>query len=96
MLKLSYFGNLNKAKKICGAVDMALCLSTKEKTFLAGGSWLINPQTNVKARVDNHGNVKTLLHHNINKKISLSISGDFDIKALDRKPGIGLALILKL
>ncbi|PON74814.1 Eukaryotic porin [Parasponia andersonii] len=96
MLKASYFHNLSKAKNISAAIEMSRCLLTKENTFLAGGSWGIDHLTVVKAKVDNHGKLNTLLQLGISKKVLLSISGGFDIKAMDRKPEIGFGITLKL
>ncbi|KAM1794719.1 hypothetical protein TB2_034384 [Malus domestica] len=48
----------------------------------------------VKARLDGSGDVKTVLQYSIRPKSRLSISGEFNTKALDKIPKIGLALSL--
>lgn len=52
--------------------------------------------TTVKAKLNNQGKLQALLRHMINPNSWLTISGEFDTKALDKKPGIGLALALRL
>ncbi|RXH97469.1 hypothetical protein DVH24_007815 [Malus domestica] len=48
----------------------------------------------VKARLDGSGDAKTVLQYSIRPKSRLSISGEFNTKALDKIPKIGLALSL--
>ena len=52
--------------------------------------------TTVKARFDDHGKRMTLLQHKIKSQSCLALTSEFDTKALDKIPGIGLALTLVL
>ena len=52
--------------------------------------------TTVKARFDDHGKRMTLLQHKIKPQSCLALTSEFDTKALDKIPGIGLALTLVL
>lgn len=87
---------MGKEKKISVVVDIRRSLSTNESWFAAGGSWVINHDlTVVKARLDNSGTLRTLLQHNIkDQKSWLLVSSEFDVKSLDKKPRIGLTIIL--
>lgn len=69
--------------------------STNENTLTVGCSYLVDPHTVVKAKLNNHGNLGALLQHELKPKSYLTISGTFDTKALERNPKFGLALSLK-
>ena len=81
--------------KFSAGLDIIQSLSTCKTTFTAAGSWAIDDRTVVKARIDHHGTLKTLLRHSIEDYKSLiSISGEFDVKDLKKKPKIGLAIVI--
>lgn len=69
--------------------------STNENTLTVGCSYVVDPETVVKARLNNHGNLGALLQHQLTLKSSLTISGAFDTKALEKNPKFGLSLSLK-
>ncbi|BFG42056.1 hypothetical protein CerSpe_283300 [Prunus speciosa] len=87
---------LDKEKKHAAVVEFTQKLSTKRNTLIVGGSYAVDHQTVVKARLDDHGEFKTLLRYNVRPKSCLAISGEFNTKALDKIPKIGLALSLVL
>ncbi|CAL9022555.1 unnamed protein product [Prunus brigantina] len=87
---------LNKQKKHAAVVEFTQKLSTKRNTLTVGGSYAVDHQTVVKARLDDHGEFKTVLQCNVRPKACLPISGEFNTKALDKIPKIGLALSLVL
>lgn len=69
--------------------------STNENTLTVGGSFVVDPQTTVKARLNNHGNLAALLQHEISPKSTFTLSGALDTKTLQKEPKFGLALSLK-
>ncbi|XP_008236314.1 PREDICTED: mitochondrial outer membrane protein porin 2-like [Prunus mume] len=87
---------LNKQKKHAAVVEFTQKLSTKRNTLTVGGSYAVDHQTVVKARLDDHGEFKTVIQYNVRPKSCLAISGEFNTRALDKIPKIGLALSLVL
>lgn len=69
--------------------------SVNENTFTVGGLYAIDHLTSVKARLNNHGRLGALLQHEVIPKSVVTISGEFDTKALEKHPKFGLAIILK-
>ncbi|KAK0581306.1 hypothetical protein LWI29_012358 [Acer saccharum] len=96
LLKASYVHRFHQPVKITVGAEITRRFSTKENTFTVTGSCKVDQMTTLTARVNNHGKLNTLLLHKIRRKFSLSISGEFDTKALDKVPRIGLALALML
>lgn len=94
--RASYVRYLDDAKKISAGVLIPIGLHGLEIGFLAGGSWAIDHQTTVKARMDHHGNLEAILFRKINEKARLTVSGEFDLKNLSMKLGIWMALALDL
>lgn len=87
--------HLDSLKKSAAVGEISRRFSTNDNTFTVGGSYAIDPLTNVKAKLNNHGNLGALLQHEIIPKSILTLSGEFDTKALDKTPRFGLALALK-
>lgn len=96
LVTASYVHYLDQEKKNAAVVEFTQNLSTKRSTLTVGGSCAVDHQTVVKARLNGHGDVKTALQYSIRPKSRLSISGEFNTKALDKIPKIGLALSLAL
>ncbi|OUZ99558.1 Eukaryotic porin/Tom40 [Macleaya cordata] len=94
-LSASYVHHLDLMKRSAGVAEIARRFSTNENTFTVGGSYAVDPLTVVKARLNNHGKLAALMQHEIKLKSFLTISGEFDTKALDKTPRFGLALALK-
>lgn len=94
LLKASYVHRFHQPKKITVGAEITRRFSTKENTFTVAGSCKVDKTTTLKVKVNNHGKLDTLLLHKIRRKFSLSISSEFDTKALDKVPRIGLALAL--
>lgn len=94
--RASYLHYLDDAKNISAGVMIPIRFYRHEIDFLAGGSWAIDHQTTVKARIDCHGKLEALLHRKINEKARLTVSSEFHMKNLNKKPGIWVALALDL
>ncbi|XP_008452645.2 mitochondrial outer membrane protein porin 2-like [Cucumis melo] len=80
-----------------GAVvgEISRKFSTNENTLTVGCSYVLNSQTAVKAKLNNHGNLGALLQHQLTQKSFLTISGAFHTNALTNYPKFGLTLLLK-
>lgn len=91
MLKASYVSRFQQSVKSVG-VEFTRRFSTDENTFTVAGSHKVDKMTTLKVKINNHGKFETLLSHKVKKQHSLSISSEFDVKALDKLPRIGLNL----
>lgn len=69
--------------------------STNENTLTVGFSYIVDSNTTVKAKLNNHGNLGALLLHQVTPKAFLTVSSAFDTKALEKEPKFGLSLNLK-
>ncbi|KAK4849424.1 hypothetical protein QYF36_024625 [Acer negundo] len=93
-LKASYVHNFDQPTKINVAAEISRRFSTKENTLTVGGSCEVDRRTALKVKLDNHGKLNTLLLHRFRHKSYLSVSGEIDMKGLDKTPKIGLAVVL--
>ncbi|KAL3514376.1 hypothetical protein ACH5RR_027093 [Cinchona calisaya] len=90
-VKATYFHQVQENRAV--AVGIARKLSTKENTFTVGGGYVINRRTGVKAKLNHHGTLDTLLLHEVLPMTLLTLSGSVDTLAKEEKsPRIGLAL----
>jgi len=81
-------------KQVSAVVELTRKLSKKKNTLAVGGLYTVDAQTTVKARLNDTGSLAALLRLKVKPKSHLIISGEFDMKALDRPPKVGLALAL--
>ncbi|KAF8377644.1 hypothetical protein HHK36_031027 [Tetracentron sinense] len=95
MIRASYVHHLDLLKRSSAVGEITRRFSTNDNTLTVGGSFAVDPLTVVKAKLNNHGKLGALLQHELKPKSILTISGDFDTKALDKNPRFGLALVLK-
>ncbi|VFQ58347.1 unnamed protein product [Cuscuta campestris] len=94
-IKASYTHHLDESKRTAAVGEIIRRFSTNENTFTVGGSCAIDELTNVKVKLNNHGKLGALLQHEVIPKSILSISSEFDTKALEKTPRFGVALALK-
>ncbi|XP_014519367.1 mitochondrial outer membrane protein porin 2 [Vigna radiata var. radiata] len=94
-IKASYVHHLDLLKKSAAVAEVTRKFSTNENILTVGGSFAVDPLTQVKARLNNQGHLGALLQHEIIPKSVLTISGEIDTKALDKKPRFGLGVALK-
>ncbi|XP_068313733.1 mitochondrial outer membrane protein porin 2-like [Pyrus communis] len=94
-LRASYVHQLSRLKGGAVVGEVNRKFSTNENMLTVGGSYVVDSETVVKARLNNHGNLGALLQHQLTPKSSLTLSAAFDTKALERNPNLGLALSLK-
>ncbi|KAK2664878.1 hypothetical protein Ddye_003452 [Dipteronia dyeriana] len=94
LLKASCMHHFDQPMKIAVAGEISRRFSTKENTLTVGGSCEVDQRTTLKVKLNNHGKLNTLLLHRFRHKSSLSVSGEFDTKGIDKTPRIGLAVAL--
>ncbi|KAL6640899.1 hypothetical protein ACP70R_019080 [Stipagrostis hirtigluma subsp. patula] len=94
-IKVSGLYHFDEKQKASAVAELTRKLSTNENTLTLGGLYAVDAQTTVKARLNNAGTLAALLQHEVKPKSLVTISGEFDTKALDRSPKFGLALALK-
>lgn len=95
LIKISYLHHVHPAKNTIAVAEASRKISTSENSFSVGAAHAIDSLTLVKAKFDNLGKVSALLQHELKPKSVLTISGEFDTKALEKSPKLGLALALK-
>ncbi|WOH05133.1 hypothetical protein DCAR_0624546 [Daucus carota subsp. sativus] len=66
-------------------------LSTKENTITIGTQFALSRSTTLKARINNIGTTSVVMESKWNGKSFVTISGEVDIKALDKTPKLGVA-----
>ncbi|WCJ31406.1 Mitochondrial outer membrane protein porin 2 [Euphorbia peplus] len=94
-IKVSYVHHLDQTKKSAAVAEISRKFSTNENTFTVGGAYAVDYLTVVKAKLNNHGKLGALLQHEVIPKSMLTVSGEFDTKALDKHPKFGFAFALK-
>ncbi|KDP32072.1 hypothetical protein JCGZ_12533 [Jatropha curcas] len=94
-IKASYVHYLDQAKKSATVAEISRKFSTNENTFTVGGAYAVDYDTVVKAKLNNHGKLGALLQHEVVPKSLVTISGEFDTKALDKHAKFGLSIALK-
>ena len=69
-IKASYLHHLSKLNgaAVVGEVEVARKFSTNKNTLTVGGSYMVDPHTTFKARLNNHGNLRALLQHQLSPK----------------------------
>lgn len=94
-VKASYTHIVNPISKTAVAAEFTHKFSTNENTYTVGSSHAIDRLTTMKSRLDNRGKLGALIQHEWRPKSLVTISGEFDTKALDKSAKIGLSLALK-
>ncbi|KAA3488618.1 mitochondrial outer membrane protein porin 2-like isoform X1 [Gossypium australe] len=96
LLRLAYAHRFGRSRKISAVAEVTRRLSNNKNSLAVGVSCIADKLTTVKATLNNRGKLQALLVHNIKPNSSLNISAEFNMKALDKIPLIGLALALRL
>ncbi|KAJ9177368.1 hypothetical protein P3X46_012594 [Hevea brasiliensis] len=94
-IKASCVHHLDQAKKSAAVGEIFRRFSTNENTFTVGGLYVIDHLTVAKAKVNNYGKLGALLQHEVIPKTLLTMSGEFDTKALDKNAKFGFSIALK-
>ncbi|XVF67439.1 hypothetical protein PTKIN_Ptkin10aG0121800 [Pterospermum kingtungense] len=96
LLRLAYAHHFGHSRKISAVAEVTRRLSKNKNSLAVGVSCILDNLTTVKAKLNNQGKLQALLIHKIKPNSCLNISGEVDMKALDKIPRIGLALALML
>ncbi|KAL2241533.1 UNVERIFIED_CONTAM: Mitochondrial outer membrane protein porin 2 [Sesamum indicum] len=86
---------MDQLKRTATVGEITRRFSTNQNTFTVGGSYAIDNLTLVKLKLNNHGTLGAVLQHEVIQKSLVTISSEFDTKALDRTPKFGVSLALK-
>ncbi|GMI94686.1 voltage dependent anion channel 4, ARABIDOPSIS THALIANA VOLTAGE DEPENDENT ANION CHANNEL 4 [Hibiscus trionum] len=92
-LKASYIHSVNPFTSV--AAEMAHRFSTYGSTFTIGSSHVVDPFTVVKTRFSDNGKVGMLCQREWRPKSLVTFSAEYDSKAMNSSPKMGLALALK-
>ncbi|XVF70028.1 hypothetical protein PTKIN_Ptkin11bG0128400 [Pterospermum kingtungense] len=92
-LKASYIHSVNPFT--CVAAEMTHRFSTYENNFTIGSSHAVDPCTVVKTRFSDNGKVAMLCQREWRPKSLVTFSAEYDSKATNASPKMGLALALK-
>ncbi|KAL6641087.1 hypothetical protein ACP70R_019268 [Stipagrostis hirtigluma subsp. patula] len=91
-IKVSSLYHFDEKQKVSAVAEFKRKLSSSKNRLTVGGLYTVDAKTLVKARLSNTGKLAALLQHKFETKSFVTISGEFNTKALDRLPKIGLAL----
>ncbi|KAF5461763.1 hypothetical protein F2P56_017837 [Juglans regia] len=94
-LKASYIHLVNPVNGTAVAAEMTHRFSTKENSFTIGSSHALDPLTVVKTRFSDNGKVAMLCQREWRPKSLITFSAEYDSKANNVAPKLGLALALK-
>ncbi|KAA0058287.1 mitochondrial outer membrane protein porin 4 [Cucumis melo var. makuwa] len=94
-LKASYIHSLDPLNETMVAAEMTHKFSTSENSFTIGSSHVLDPVTLMKTRFSNKGKAAMLFQREWRPKSLVTLSAEYDSKAIDSSPKIGLAIALK-
>ncbi|KAH6823671.1 voltage dependent anion channel 2 [Perilla frutescens var. hirtella] len=94
-LTASFIHYVDQTKGSAAVGEIARKFSTNQNTFTVGGSYAVDNLTLVKLKLNNHGTLGTVLQHEVIPKSLVTISTEFDTKALDKTPKFGMCFALK-
>lgn len=94
-VKASYIHTVNQSTGTKVAAEMIHRLSSFDNSFTIGSSHGIDPFTTVKTRLSNNGKVGLLYQREWRPKSLITFSAEYDSKATNASPKLGLALALK-
>lgn len=90
-----YYHIVSPLSNTAFGVNVSYSLSCNEVTFTAGAQHAPNPKTLVKARLNNSGRVSALIQYEWCPKALFTISGEVDVREIQKSRKIGLAVALK-
>ncbi|KAL6292643.1 hypothetical protein ACE6H2_000785 [Prunus campanulata] len=94
-LKASYIHAVDSCNGTAVAAELTHRFSTFENSFTLGSSHVIDPFNVVKTRFSDNGKAGVLWQREWRPKSLVTVSAEYDSKALNSSPKIGLALALK-
>ena len=94
-LTASYYHLINPLSSTAVGGEITHSFSSNENTMTFGTQHALDPQTMVKARVNNYGKASALIQHEWRPKSLITLSGEVDIKSIEKGSKVGLSLVLK-
>ncbi|XP_057968596.1 mitochondrial outer membrane protein porin 4 isoform X2 [Malania oleifera] len=94
-LKASYVHSVIPLEGTIVVAEMIHGLSTYGNSFTLGSSHAVDPYTVVKTRFSDNGQVAMLCQREWRPKSLITFSAEYDSKAMNSAPKLGLALALK-
>ncbi|XP_022987370.1 mitochondrial outer membrane protein porin 4 [Cucurbita maxima] len=94
-LKASYIHSLDPRNETMVAAEMTHRFSTLENSFTIGSSHVLDPVTLIKTRFSDKGKAAMLYQREWRPKSLVTLSAEYDPKAIDSSPKLGLAMALK-
>lgn len=94
-LRASYMHVVNPFSGAAVAAEMVHRFNTLDNSFTFGSSHNLDPLTKLKTRFSNNGKVAVLCQHEWRPKSSVTLSAEYDPKAVMAPSRVGLALALK-
>lgn len=94
-LSASYYHHVNPLSNTAVGAEVTHSFSSNVNTITVGTQHQLDPLTTVKARVNNFGRANALIQHEWRPKSLITLSGEVDVKAVDKSAKFGLALALK-
>lgn len=94
-MKASYVHSVNPLTGTEVAAEMIHRLSSLENSFSIGSVHKIDPLTLVKTRFSDNGKVAILSQREWRPKSLVTVSAEYDTKAINVAPKFGLAIALK-
>ncbi|KAK7827036.1 mitochondrial outer membrane protein porin 4 [Quercus suber] len=94
-IEASYVHLVNPVNGTTVGAEMSHRLNTNENSFAIGSSYALDQLTVVKTRFSDNGKVAMLCQHEWRPKSLLTLSAEYDSKASNASPKLGLALSLK-
>ncbi|KAH7686545.1 voltage-dependent anion channel protein 2 [Dioscorea alata] len=94
-LTASYYHLINPLLSTAVGGEITHRFSSNENTLTFGTQHALDPQTIVKARVNNYGKASALIQHEWRPKSLITLSGEVDTKSIEKGSKVGLSLVLK-
>ena len=94
-MKATYIHAVDSSNCTTVAAELTRRFSTSENSFTLGSAHAIDPNTMVKTRFSDSGKAALLWQREWRPKSLVTVSAEYDSKALNSSPKIGLALALK-
>lgn len=94
-MRASYVHLVNPVNGTEVCAEMIHRLSTYENSFSIGSAHKVDPLTSVKTRFSDNGNIAMLCQREWRPKSLITFSAEYETKAKNSVPKLGLALALK-
>ncbi|KAG1354993.1 Mitochondrial outer membrane protein porin 6 [Cocos nucifera] len=94
-LKASYVHVVNPITGAAVAAEIIHRFNTYENSFTIGSCHSLNPPTTLKTRFNNSGKAAVVCQHEWRPKSLITLSAEYDPKAMSAPTRVGLALALK-